>query len=66
MNSRQAERFLKRQGCWFETARGGGSHKHVFRRDANGTLRRSVLPMHGKKELGTGLWNKILKDLGLN
>jgi len=25
----------------------------------------SQLPMHGKKDLGTGLMNKILKDLGL-
>jgi len=27
--------------------------------------RKSQLPMHGGKELGKGLVNKILKDLGL-
>jgi mRNA interferase HicA len=48
-----------RQGCTFESGHGG----HVIVR--LGT-RMSVLPMHGKqKELGTGLVNRIKKDLGL-
>jgi mRNA interferase HicA len=59
MNSRQAKRFLARHGCTFEKGKGG--HLIVRR---NG--RTSVLPMHGgSKQLGKGLWLKILKDLGL-
>ena len=59
MNSAQAKRFLARNGCDFEAGKGG--HLLVRRGDL-----RSVLPMHGgSKELGKGLWLKILKDLGL-
>lgn len=60
MNANQARRFLARRGCTFEPGKGG----HLLvRRDG----RRSVLPMHGgSKELGKGLWRKILKDLGLD
>jgi mRNA interferase HicA len=61
MNAKELQRFLARNGCTFEAHRGGGSHLTV-RRGA----RTSQLPMHGgRKELGTGLVNKILKDLGL-
>ncbi|MFL5259281.1 MAG: type II toxin-antitoxin system HicA family toxin [Hyphomicrobiales bacterium] len=60
MNSSQAKRFLARNGCTFEAGKGG----HLIVRLGE---RKSVLPMHGaKKELGKGLWLKILKDLGLN
>ena len=59
MNSSQAKRFLARQGCTFESGKGG--HLIVRRGD-----RKTVLPMHaGTKELGKGLWLRILKDLGL-
>ncbi|MFO0992007.1 MAG: type II toxin-antitoxin system HicA family toxin [Hyphomicrobiales bacterium] len=59
MNSSQAKRYLTRHGCSFEPGKGG--HLLVRRGD-----RKSVLPMHGgSKELGKGLWLKILKDLGL-
>ena len=59
MNSSQAKRFLARQGCTFEPGKGG----HLIVR--RGTLK-SVLPQHGgSKELGKGLWLKILKDLDL-
>jgi mRNA interferase HicA len=59
MNSDQAKRYLARQGCVFEPGKGG--HVSVRRGD-----RTSVLPMHGgKKQIGKGLWLKILKDLGL-
>ena len=59
MNSDQAKRFLARQGCTFESGKGG--HLIVRRGD-----RVSVLPQHGgRKQLGKGLWLKILKDLGL-
>jgi mRNA interferase HicA len=59
MNSDQARRFLARQGCTFESGKGG----HLLVRRGNRT---SVLPQHGgKTQLGKGLWLKILKDLGL-
>jgi mRNA interferase HicA len=59
VNSSQAKRFLARQGCTFESGKGG--HLIVRRGD-----RKTVLPMHGgAKELGKGLWLRILKDLGL-
>jgi mRNA interferase HicA len=59
MNSDQAKRFLAQKGCTFEKGKGG--HQIVRRGDKT-----SVLPMHGgRKQIGTGLWNRILKDLGL-
>jgi mRNA interferase HicA len=61
MRSAELKKFLEPKGCRFETHRGGSGHLTVRRGD-----RRSQLPMHGgRKELGTGLVNKILKDLGL-
>ncbi|HBS36543.1 MAG TPA: addiction module toxin, HicA family [Parvularcula sp.] len=61
MNYAELRRFLSKQGCTFETHKGGSGHITV-RRDG----RTSQLPAHGKgKELGTGLVHKILKDLGL-
>jgi len=59
MNNSQARRFLARLGCSFEPGKGG--HLTVRR----GHLK-SVLPQHGgAKEIGKGLWLKILKDLDL-
>ncbi len=59
MRGGQAKRFLAAQGCTFEPGKGG----HLIVRRGN---RKSVLPMHGSgKELGKGLWHKILKDLDL-
>jgi mRNA interferase HicA len=59
MTSSQFKRWLARQGCTFESGRGG----HLIVRRGG---RKSVLPMHGsRKELGTGLVRKIKKDLGL-
>ena len=61
MNAQELRKFLARAGCTFEAKKSGGGHIVVRR---NG--RRSELPMHGsRKELGKGLVNKILKDLGL-
>jgi mRNA interferase HicA len=61
MNAQELKRLLAEKGCKFETHRGGSGHLTVRRGD-----RKTQLPMHGKqKELGTGLVNKILKDLGL-
>ena len=59
VTSNQLKRWLSKQGCTFESGKGGHL---IVRRDA----RMSVLPMHGSsKELGAGLVNKIKKDLGL-
>ncbi|MQT13495.1 type II toxin-antitoxin system HicA family toxin [Segnochrobactrum spirostomi] len=61
MNAKELRRLLQRAGCTFETHRGGSGHVTVRLGDKT-----SQLPMHGAgKELGTGLVNKILKDLGL-
>lgn len=61
MNASKLKRLLAKLGCQFETHKGGSGHLTVRRGE-----RTSQLPMHGKgKELGTGLINKILKDLGL-
>ena len=59
MTTAQFKRWLGKQGCTFEPGRGG--HLRVRHGD-----RFSTLPMHGSgKELGTGLVQKIKKDLGL-
>jgi len=60
MNSKEAKRYLSKQGCTFENHKGGSGHLTVRRGN-----RVSQLPMHGRKDLGKNLWNKILKDLGL-
>jgi mRNA interferase HicA len=61
MNAQELKRYLARQGCTFETHRGGSGHITVRRGE-----RKSYLPMHGsRKQLGTSLVNKILKELGL-
>lgn len=61
MNSNPFKAWLRQQGCTFETKPGGSGHL-VVRLGS----RKSDLPMHsGGKELGTGLVNKIKKDLGL-
>lgn len=60
MNSRQFKRYLAKHGCRFETG-GKGGHITVIRGD-----RRAILPTHGgRKQLGTGLMNAILKQLNL-
>ncbi len=61
MNSRQFKNWLKKQGCVFETKKKGSGHLIVRL-----GRKKSELPMHGgNKELGTGLINKIKKDIGL-
>lgn len=61
MNSAELKKWLAQRGCSFENHKGGSGHLTVH---LNG--RKSQLPMHGSnKELGTGLVNKIKKDLGL-
>ena len=58
MTSAELKRWRAKQGCTFEPGHGG----HLIVRLGK---KRSVLPMHGnRKDLGTGLVNKIKKDLG--
>jgi mRNA interferase HicA len=59
VTSAQFKRWLARQGCTFESGKGG--HLIVRRGEF-----KSVLPMHGsKRELGSGLVKAIKKQLGL-
>jgi mRNA interferase HicA len=62
MNAGELRRLLAKNGCKFETHRGGSGHLTVRRGN-----RKTQLPMHGgAKELGTKLVRKILKDLELD
>ena len=58
MNSKLAKRYLAEKGCRFEPGKGS----HLIVRLGN---RRPVLPLHGTKEFGKGLWKAILKQLGI-
>ena len=57
MNTSELTRYLKMRGCAFAPAKGG--HLVVYLED-----RKTFMPVHGsRKEVGTGLVNKIKKDL---
>ncbi len=56
MTSRELRRFLQARGCTFKTARG---YDQVYLGS-----RMTVLPRHGT-DIGPYLFNKILKDLGI-
>ncbi|MGZ8320109.1 MAG: type II toxin-antitoxin system HicA family toxin [Telluria sp.] len=58
MKYSEFRRWLARQGAVFVP--GQGSHHRV---SLNG--KSTVFPDHGAKEIGTGLVEKIKKDLGL-
>lgn len=58
MKYSEFRRWLAKQGATFTP--GKGSHQKV---SLNG--RSTVFPDHGAKEIGTGLVEKIKKDLGL-
>jgi mRNA interferase HicA len=61
VNAGELKRLLAKQGCTFESHKGGSGHITI-----RYSGKKSQLPMHGgKKELGTGLVNKIKRDLGL-
>ncbi len=61
MNAQELKRYLAKQGCTFEVHKGGSGHLTVRLGD-----RKTQLPTHGgRKELGKGLVQAILKDLGL-
>ena len=63
MKGSELKRWLQKAGCTFISHKGGSGHLTVYSPDRS---RKSQIPMHGAgKELGTGLLNKILKDLGL-
>lgn len=59
MKYSEFKKWLLAQGVEFSTAK-RGSHQLIR---FNGKT--SVFPNHGAKEIGTGLVNKIKKDLGL-
>jgi len=59
MTSSEFRRWLEQKGCTFEPGKGGHVKVRLGRK-------MSVLPTHGAgKEIGTGLVNRIKKDLGL-
>ncbi len=60
MNSNEFKRWLAKQGCTFDASEGKGGHIKVYLKG-----RASILPMHGKKELGKGLVEAIKKQLRL-
>lgn len=61
MNANELKRYLAKLGCTFENHRGGSGHLTIKLGD-----KKSQLPIHGgNKELGTGLVEKIKKQLGL-
>lgn len=61
MKSTELVKALKKLGATFVYDKPKGGHITV---ELNG--KKSFIPMHGsRKELGTGLVNKIYKDLGL-
>ena len=58
MKYSEFRKWLAKQGAVFKAAK--GSHFRVY---LNG--RQTIFPDHGAKEIGTGLVQKIKKDLGL-
>lgn len=64
MNSNELKRWLAKYGCTFDVSEGKGGHIKVYR-EVGKNKYFSILPMHGKKELGTGLVEAIKKQLGL-
>ena len=58
MTSRQFKAWLTRQGCTFEKGHGG----HLVVRLGQ---QKSVLPMHGKKDMPIGTMEAIKKNIGL-
>lgn len=60
MSYNELKRWLSKQGCTFDLSKGKGSHATVYKEG-----KRSTFPMHGSKEVPTGLLKAIKKDLGL-
>ena len=59
MDSKEFKRWLEKQGCAFETKRGGGGHLLVRLGD-----KKTDLPMHST-DLKKGTVEAIKKQLGL-
>ncbi len=60
MKSSELYRLLLQDG-WFKVSQ-KGSHIKMRHEKKPGTL---IVPMHGAREAGNGLLNKILKDAGI-
>lgn len=60
MKYSEFRKWLSSQGAVFASKKKGTSHKKVT---LNG--KSTIFPDHGAKEIGTGLVEKIKKDLGL-
>lgn len=60
MTAQELKKYLAKLGATFEAHPGGSGHLTVR---LNGKT--SQLPMHGSKELGTGLVHAIKKQLGI-
>jgi predicted RNA binding protein YcfA (HicA-like mRNA interferase family) len=60
VNAKQLIKALEKKGFVF--SRQSGSHAIYI--DKNGT--RVTVPIHGKKDLGTGLLRQILKDANIS
>ena len=58
MTSGELKRWLEKQGCTFGVQ--NGSHLKVYFGD-----KKTILPMHAKKEMRTGTVRGIKKELGL-
>ena len=62
MNANQFRRELRQHGCTFENHKGGSGHVTIRRGD-----RKAILPVHGgRKQLGTKVVHKILRQLGID
>jgi mRNA interferase HicA len=60
MKYSEFKKWLKKLGATFETHRSGSSHSRVTLNSKT-----TIFPDHGSKEIGTGLVQKIKKDLGI-
>ena len=66
MKPNELKKWLRKRGRRFDPHRGGSGHLTVIR-EVNGRVLTSQMPMHGSnKEVGTGLFHTIKKQLELN
>jgi predicted RNA binding protein YcfA (HicA-like mRNA interferase family) len=59
MTGKELVKLLEKNGFWVKSIR-GSHHKMV-----NEQGLQTNVPVHGKKELGQGLLNKLLKEAGI-
>lgn len=60
MKYSEFKKWLKEHGCSFKEAKGKGGHITIHYKG-----RKTVMPFHGSKEIGTGLVHAIKRQLGL-